>query len=43
MPDAPLPFTPRGLRAELAATYVGVSVAWWREAVAVEQRNIDHG
>ena len=34
MPDAPLPFTPRGLRAELAATYVGVSVAWWREAVA---------
>ena len=34
MPDAALPFTPRALRAELAALYCGVSVSWWREAVA---------
>lgn len=33
MADAALPFTPRGLRAELAALYVGVSEAWWHAAV----------
>lgn len=29
MRDYPLPFTPRALRAELAALYVGVSESWW--------------
>lgn len=34
MPDgSALPFTPRGLRAELAALYVGVSESWWLAAV----------
>ncbi|MBR0676655.1 AlpA family phage regulatory protein [Roseomonas alkaliterrae] len=29
MPDAPLPFTPRALRAELAALYCGMSESAW--------------
>jgi predicted DNA-binding transcriptional regulator AlpA len=29
MTDGALPFTPRALRAELAALYVGVSESWW--------------
>lgn len=33
MPDGALPFTPRALRAELAALYVGVSESWWLAAV----------
>ncbi len=32
-PALPLPFTPRALRAELAALYVGVSESWWLAAV----------
>lgn len=31
--DAPLPFTPRGMRAGHAALYVGVSPSAWRELV----------
>lgn len=38
--DAPLPFTPRGMRAGHAALYVGVSPSAWRELV---RRGGDHG
>lgn len=33
MADGALPFTPRALRAGLAALYVGVSEAWWLTTV----------